>query len=151
MLPVEIPIPYDWFFLGLRLGFVGLLYLFLWQVLRVIMRDLNQAAQQPAKRRSSRAKLVVIDPAESNLSSGASFTISGKSTVGRRPDCTIVIEAPFVSGVHAELESRNHAWYVTDLESTNGTFVNGRQVVGTAYIESDDVVQFGRVKFQLVA
>jgi hypothetical protein len=148
---VELPISYDWFFLVLRLGFVGLLYLFLWQVLRVTMRDLTQAAQQPQKRRSNRAKLVVIDPAESDLNAGASFNIGSKATVGRRTDCTLVIEEPFVSAVHAEIEARNHAWYVTDLDSTNGTFVNGRQVTGTAYIETDDVVQFGRIKFQLVA
>lgn len=151
MLPVNIPISYDWFFLGLRLAFVGLLYLFLWQVLRVIMRDLDRAAQQPAKRRSSRVKLVVTDPGDSDLIPGASFTLSGKATVGRRPDCSIVIDAPFISALHAELEARNHAWYVADLGSTNGTFVNGRQVVGSAYVELGDVVQFGRVKFQLVA
>ncbi|MCC6792429.1 MAG: FHA domain-containing protein [Thermomicrobiales bacterium] len=151
MLPVEIPIPYDWFFLGLRLAFVGLLYLFLWQVLRVIMRDVTQAARQPARHRASRARLVVIDAAESEMITGASFSVSGKSLVGRRTDCAVVIDAPFVSAVHAELDHRNNAWYVTDLDSTNGTFVNGRRIAGTAYIETDDVVQFGRVKFQFVA
>jgi pSer/pThr/pTyr-binding forkhead associated (FHA) protein len=62
-----------------------------------------------------------------------------------------VIEEPFLSAVHARFEHRDRAWYVTDLESTNGTFVNGRQVRGTVYIEADDVVQFGRIKLQLVA
>lgn len=149
---MEIPISYDWFFLALRLGFVGLLYLFLWQVLRITMRDLSHAAvQQPAKRRSSRAKLIVIDPADSDLNPGSSFSIGAKTTIGRHPDCSVVIEEPSVSAVHAEIEARNHAWYLTDLDSTNGSFVNGRPVAGTAYIETDDVVQFGRIKFQLVA
>lgn len=152
MLPLELPIPHDWFTLGLRLGFVGLLYLFLWQVLRVTMRDLQQASVQFApKRRPKRAKLVVIDPADSNLNAGYAFDIGSKATIGRRPDCSVVIEDPSVSAVHAEIEARNYAWYVTDLQSTNGTFVNGRPVTGATYIETDDVVQFGRMKFQLVA
>ncbi len=148
---MEIPIPYDWFFLGLRLAFAGLLYLFLWQVLRILMRDLRQSAQQPARKRSTRAKLIVIDPAESVLEAGVSFSINSKTTIGRHPDCSIAIDEPFLSAIHARFETRDFAWYVTDLDSTNGTFVNGRQIRGTVYIETDDVVQFGRIKLQLVA
>lgn len=148
---MEIPLPYDWFFFALRLAFAGLLYLFLWQVFRITMRDLTRAAQHPPKRRSNRAKLIVIDPAESAMHPGDSFTVGSKTVIGRGPDCTVVIEEPFVSAAHAEIEARNHAWYVTDLGSTNGTFVNGRRVSGTAYIERDDVVQFGRITFQFVA
>jgi hypothetical protein len=151
MLAMEIPLPYDWFFLGLRLAFAGLLYLFLWQVLRVTMRDLRQSAQQPRRKRSTRAKLIVIDPAESILEAGTSFSINSKTTIGRHPDCSIAIDEPFLSAIHARFESRDYAWYVTDLDSTNGTFVNGRAVQGTVYIETDDIVQFGRIKLQLVA
>src|SRR5688572_1898982 len=136
MLAMEIPIPYDWFFLGLRLAFAGLLYLFLWQVLRVTMRDLRQTAQQPQRKRASRAKLIVVDPAESSLETGTSFSINSKTTIGRHPDCSIAIDEPFLSAIHARFEARDLAWYVTDLDSTNGTFVNGRAVKGTVYIES---------------
>lgn len=147
---MEIPIAYDWFFLGLRLMFVALLYLFLWQVMRIMMRELNQTAREQPRRRKARAKFVVVDPAESVLVAGTSFTIGPNTTIGRHPDCSISIDEPFLSAKHAEIESRNHAWYVTDLDSTNGTFVNGRAVTGTVYIEPDDVVQFGRIKLQLV-
>lgn len=148
---MELPIPYDWFFLGLRLTFAALLYLFLWQVARVIMRDLRQSAVQPRRKRATRAKLIVTDPAESNLATGTSFSINSKTTIGRHADCSIAIDEPTLSAVHARFETRDSAWYVTDMESTNGTFVNGRAVRGSVYIETDDVVQFGRLKFQLVA
>ena len=149
---MELPFPHDWFYLGLRLGFVGLLYLFLWQVARITLREVMQsAAQTPPKPRTSRAKLVLLEPADSLLGAGASFRLTANTTIGRSPDCTIVIEDPSVSAVHARLESRNHAWYVTDLGSTNGTFVNNRRVNDSAYIEADDVVQFGRMTFQFEA
>jgi hypothetical protein len=149
---LEIPIPQDWFYLILRLAFIGIVYLFLWQVARISLRELHQAAKEPPSRtRPKRAKLVVLDPADSQLDPGFAFGIGSKATIGRRPDCAIVIDEPSVSALHAEIEARNHAWYVTDLGSTNGTFVNGRQVSGSSYVESDDVVQFGRMTFQLVA
>jgi hypothetical protein len=152
VLPLELPIPQDWTYLILRLVFVGLIYLFLWQVVRVTLRDLKSAAQQePVRPRTKRAKIVVSDPADSDLTPGFAFTVGPKATVGRRPDCAIVIDEPSVSALHAQFETRNHAWYLTDLRSTNGTFVNGRQISGTVHVEADDVVQFGRMTFQFVA
>jgi pSer/pThr/pTyr-binding forkhead associated (FHA) protein len=149
---LELPFPHDWFYLVLRLGFVGLLYLFLWQVARIMLRDAVQSAQQTqAKPRGTKARLVLLDPAGSMLSGGTSYRVVGNMTIGRGPDCSIVIEDPSVSAVHARLEPRNHAWYVSDLGSTNGTFVNNRRVVDSAYIEADDIVQFGRMMFQFDA
>ena len=149
---MELPFPHDWFYLGLRLGFVGLLYLFLWQVARITLHDALRSAQEtPAKPAGSRAKLVLLDPAGSMHAAGASYRVVGNTTIGRGPDCSIVIEDPSVSAVHARLEPRNHAWYVSDLGSTNGTFVNNRRVVDSAYIEADDIVQFGRMMFQFEA
>jgi len=149
---LDIPLPQDWFYLVLRLTFIGIVYLFLWQVARISLRELHQAAkQQPVRARPKRAKLVVLNPADSQLNPGYAFGFGAKATIGRRPDCAIVIDEPSVSALHAEIEARNHAWYVTDLGSTNGTFVNGKQVSGSAYVETDDVVQFGRMTFQLLA
>lgn len=150
MLAVHIPIPFDWLFLALRLAFVAVLYLFLWQVLRIIMRDLGQSPP-PVKRRAGKAKIVVIDPAESGLAEGTVFSVANKATLGRHPDCTIVIDEPFLSSFHAEFTARNHAWYLTDRGSTNGTFINGRQLTGTAYVETDDIVQFGRMSVRFIA
>lgn len=134
----------------LRLAFVGILYLFLWQVLRITMRDIQQSVETQPKRQRSRAKLIVVEPADSIFAAGASITLSAKNTFGRHPDCTVVIDEPALSGVHAGIESRNGAWYVSDLGSTNGTFVNGRPVTGATYIESGDIVQFGRMQLQFV-
>lgn len=148
---MTIPIPFEWFFLILRLAFVAVLYVFLWQVLRIIMRDLRQTPTRPAKRKSSKAKLIVLDPAASDLAAGSTFSIANSATVGRHPECSLVIEEPSISAIHAEIAMRNLAWYVTDRGSTNGTFINGRPVSGAGYVETDDVIQIGRVKFRFIA
>jgi pSer/pThr/pTyr-binding forkhead associated (FHA) protein len=72
------------------------------------------------------------------------------TTVGRHPDSTIAIDEPFVSVEHAELAYDHGRWWLRDLGSTNGTFVNGDRVRVATGIRPGDVVQFGRIKLQLV-
>ena len=47
------------------------------------------------------------------------------TTLGRDVNNAIVIDDPFASAEHAILTFRGRGWYVEDLESTNGTYVNG--------------------------
>ncbi len=57
------------------------------------------------------------------------FAITKPSlTLGRAPDNDLVLSYPTVSGHHARLECRDHAWLITDLQSTNGTAVNGQRI-----------------------
>ncbi len=63
--------------------------------------------------------------------------------VGRDPRCAVALDDPTVSARHARLEYRDGVWRVTDLGSTNGTFVNGRRVQQQT-LRRGDVIQFGR-------
>jgi serine phosphatase RsbU (regulator of sigma subunit) len=60
---------------------------------------------------------------------GQRFTLnSGTAILGRHPDCTIVIDQGAVSRQHASISLINGDYYVEDLHSRNGTFVNGAPV-----------------------
>jgi len=65
--------------------------------------------------------------------------------VGREPDVTLMIDRGTISRFHAEIRFANGVYLLKDLESTNGTFVNGQRLpVGAAYILKDrDVLSFG--------
>ncbi len=63
-------------------------------------------------------------------------------TIGRRPDNDIVLPPKYVSGHHGRLERRGADWYYTDLDSTNGTFVNGRRVK-EAHLRDGDILRIG--------
>jgi len=63
-------------------------------------------------------------------------------TIGRRPDNDIVLLPEYVSGHHGRLEQRGAEWHYLDLDSTNGTFVNGRKVPG-AVLHDGDVLRIG--------
>lgn len=71
-------------------------------------------------------------------------------SVGRLPDCDLVIEDGSVSKRHAVIrwDDQSRRASVTDLGSTNGTFVNaGQKQVGERTLKDGDIVSFGEVAF----
>lgn len=70
--------------------------------------------------------------------------------VGRSPKNRIVLLDDLCSRDHAEVTYTEESWYVRDLDSLNGTRVNGRTVRGDRQLETGDEVQFGRTKFMFV-
>lgn len=67
----------------------------------------------------------------------------GPLTVGRRPTNTIVIDNLAISGVHAKIEAADTFFKVIDLNSKNGTFVNGRRVQEQR-LQHKDVITIGK-------
>ena len=68
-------------------------------------------------------------------------------TVGRKPDNDIVIDHPTVSGHHCKIYSAGGSWFVEDLNSTNGTSVNGKRVL-KAGLRANDAGML--VKYSLI-
>ncbi len=77
--------------------------------------------------------------------------IVGKITIGRDKDNSIEIEDALASRHHAEVQKIRSAYFVRDLESTNGTFVNGMRVPEGKYVrlQAGDVVRIGRTEISL--
>ena len=70
---------------------------------------------------------------------GQLFPLEGERAVlGRHPDCDIVLESGAVSRQHARIVTREGDFFVEDLNSRNGTFVNGRAVEGRQRLEEGD-------------
>lgn len=71
-------------------------------------------------------------------------------TIGRAPGMQFVLDAPLVSRVHCRLTAAaDGALVVEDLDSTNGTFVNGHKVDGPTSIADADTLTVGRVAFEI--
>ena len=69
--------------------------------------------------------------------------------VGRSAHCQVIVDDPSVSSSHAELVLRSGSVYVRDLNSTNGTSVNGQPVSGEAIAPAGSTIQFGLVSYVL--
>jgi pSer/pThr/pTyr-binding forkhead associated (FHA) protein len=70
----------------------------------------------------------------------------GIKTVGRAPRADFVVDAPLVSRLHCRLTLQPDGLLVEDLESTNGTFVNGERVTSLV-MRSGDALRVGRREF----
>jgi hypothetical protein len=92
-------------------------------------------------------RLVVTSPAGSK---GVVYPLTGEVTVGRGPGCSISLpDDTFVSQVHARVFHRDGEWWVEDLGSTNGTYINDERVRSAVVVRSGDRVQFGQTVTEL--
>ncbi len=71
-----------------------------------------------------------------------------KLLVGRRGSCDITLEYPNISSHHCELEMLNGYWHVRDLNSSNGTKVNGERVI-ERFLQPGDTITFAKHRFEI--
>ena len=67
--------------------------------------------------------------------------------IGRNSPCDIIYDDPSVSRLHAQIVKTKNAFYISDLHSSNGTYINGYQLVGESRLYEEDVVRIGGVVF----
>jgi hypothetical protein len=129
-----------------RLLFLALLYLFLFRIAKALVGDLRAAAREPG---AELGRLIVVASPGGEPVEGTSLALDAIATIGRDVNNAIVVEDQFASAEHAILTFRGRAWYIEDLESTNGTFVNGSPVHGVSPLGFGDVIQVGQVRLRL--
>jgi hypothetical protein len=135
----------------LRVAVVLLLYFFLWQVLRMVSRDLlSSAATFSPEQVYPHGRLVIINPGQTGLPNGKPFPLNPVTTIGRSLECDIAFNDTFLSTQHARLELRGDEWILEDLRSTNGTFLNGFEVRNATNVNDSDVIRVGRIELKLV-
>jgi hypothetical protein len=138
----------------LQVGFVVLLYLFIWRVIRVASRDMAVGQEsmvlrpvRPAAAVAERAsgRLVVMQSPE--LAEGTSIEIGRDLVAGRDENLEIPLGADgYASGRHARFARGQEGDVVEDLHSTNGTYVNGDRVTGMRRLVAGDVVTIGQTQ-----
>ena len=149
----------------LKVGFIVLLYLFIWRIVRSASRDFRTGpstlpAQESVLMRPTeatslglasvkRAKLVVIkSPA---LDPGEEVPVDSMPVaIGRGGQNEIPLNGDeFASAQHARFESKRDGLWVEDVGSTNGTFVNGARVTTPRRLSKGDVVRVGQTDFRV--
>lgn len=73
--------------------------------------------------------------------------VDGKNTMGTAADCDVVLTDPYLSSKHTVIRHENGVFTVTDLDSTNGTFVNDRRVSRYDIIDNDKI-RLGRTELK---
>jgi hypothetical protein len=136
---------------ALKYGLFALLFLFIWRSMRWVVRGLTVDQAGPSSGRASRAAspetdgpspvtLIVHPPAGART---RTLRIDASTVVGRAPECELRLDDTYLSQQHARIFGKNSTWYVEDLGSTNGTFVNEQKLMAPAMIQPGDKVRLG--------
>jgi hypothetical protein len=152
---------------GLKFGFLAVLYLFLLWVAWSALRDLRRGragSLQPDRARYTDATGMYsaadglgepdLDGFEPRLlverapghESGTAYDLSGGATLGRG-DVEIRLEDPFASSHHARIARQGHVLVIEDLGSTNGTYLNDEQLSGPQPLRPGDRIRIGDCEF----
>jgi len=142
---------------ALKFGFLAVLYLFLFWVARSALKELRGTTAPapeatgfhplPGERRSTGdAWLVAVKGG--GLDPGERFDLFGGVSIGRSGEADVRIEDRFASQIHTRIYSRGGSYYVEDMKSTNGTYLNGDRLDGELQLAHQDVIEIGDTEFR---
>jgi len=127
----------------LRIIFLGLVYLFVWQVARAIGSHLGISVRR--KRKEGSRVLFV----RSETQQGQEFEVGDVVVMGRSDETDVVLDDPYASEFHLRLVSQEDGMMLHDLGSTNGTYVNGRRVSAPTELKRGDTIQVGKTVMEI--
>jgi hypothetical protein len=128
----------------LRLAGAALLLAFLGLILWLIYQDLRNVARVAAAQDEPYGLLRQLDG-----DAGRVFPLGPVTSIGRAPGNNIVLEDDYVSNEHALLMLRGKQWWVEDLNSRNGTLLNGERLYSATIISAGDVLTIGNLQLKL--
>ena len=153
----------------LKLCLLALLYLFFFRVLRAVWAELKAPVAAPSpvggapgpspagaatrKERKAAEKaaktaphLAVLEPAEER---GRTYLLGKEASIGRAAGCQITLDDTYCSQLHARVFTNEGQWFVEDLGSTNGTWLNRQKVAGPMVLRRGDRLQVGNTVMEL--
>ncbi len=143
----------------LKVVFLALLYFFVYRAIRAVVVDLRGAQSwraepprqrgaqpRPQRERRKEPRTVVVLAEQGNRL--ASVPLQGNLQVGRADACQIKLSDTYVSSFHARIFSRDGQWYVEDLGSTNGTYMNQRRVTSPVEVRAGDRIRVGKTTLE---
>jgi pSer/pThr/pTyr-binding forkhead associated (FHA) protein len=149
----------------IKLGFLGLLWLFVLSAVSVIRSDMfgervdparlaregrpakaAKAPRPPRRRRGAPTQLVITEGANA----GVSVPLGQQSILlGRGADATVRLDDDYVSTRHARFVPHGDDWYVEDLGSTNGTYIGSQRITSPMVVTTGVQVRVGKTIAEL--
>lgn len=150
---------------ALKFGFLAVLYLFLLWVARSSVKDLGRQAavvaepvgtgdpEGPRAREPQMDLRAGVSPVLEVIAAmehepGTTLDIGEGATMGRSDGADIRVDDPFASSAHARIFPRGQFMYIEDMGSTNGTYLNGRQLRRVEQLKVADIVRIGESEYR---
>jgi predicted component of type VI protein secretion system len=134
-------------FMGLiRFVFLTLIALFFTYIIIVLNRNMDQKTKSSTKKRyhlqvTSGEQFLGVDKDHK-------FYIPDQCYIGRNKQNTIILDDPYSSNYHTLIERKGKKYFISDMDSKNGTQLNDINVTKNAPLEKGDKIQIGDVIFR---
>ena len=132
--------------LVLRIGLTVVLYAFLWRVLQTLRQDIKTQGVFLSSLKKPGIHVV------SKMQNGRDFTYhfwQSQVVIGRGSHCDIALMDEALSASHASISFHHGHWWLEDLGSTNGTFLNKDQIAVPTVVITGDQFKCGNTIFSL--
>lgn len=153
-----------------RIGFVAVLWIFIFSLLSVIRADIygrrviRSVAQQSGSSMANQVDTGDTPEISAEVEAGGPshlYVITGVSAgskipldkrelfIGRAPSCELIVTDEFASSQHAKVVHIGGDWVIQDLDSTNGTYVDGVRIQTPEVLRMNIPVRVGKTTFEL--
>jgi len=151
-----------------RIGFVAVLWIFIFSLLSVIRADIYgrrviRSVQQTAtpvpagstpELTQAEAEVEAGGPSHlyvvTGVSAGSKIPLDKRELfIGRAPSCELIVTDEFASSQHAKVVHIGGDWVIQDLDSTNGTYVDGVRIQTPEVLRMNIPVRVGKTTFEL--
>ncbi|NLV76801.1 MAG: FHA domain-containing protein [Tissierellia bacterium] len=139
---------YNIFSLIFKYIFIIIIYMFILSIIRLIYLDIK-GIDTYSKDNGVYLKLV-------NRKDSLPFKVKeyyplvGQITLGRGNDNQIILKDPYISKKHLKIVEDEGKFYLEDLNSSNGTYVNGERIMDVVELKNGDRIRVGQVEFLYV-
>lgn len=128
--------------------FIIIIYMFIFSIIRLIYLDIRGMGSYGI---GEDAYLKLINRKDSlPFKINEYYSIDQVLTLGRQGDNDIVIKDPFVSKKHFKIVEDEGEYYLEDLNSSNGTFLNGQRIEDMVKLSNGDRISIGNIEFLFV-
>ncbi len=137
----------------LRYLFLFLLYVFVLLVAWTVYRELSpvpsaKAAPAPSRRVARKGKASLVFADGEGRRRRIAWEAGGEVLIGRAPECTVCLQDEFASNLHARISQSEGRFFIEDLGSTNGTYVNGRRINYPTELRGGDSIKVGNTTLE---
>ena len=129
----------------LRLLMVVALYAFLGWAVYTLWRDMKRQSDLIEARK---IPAIIVQVEMEDQIGSHSYSVS-ELVIGRDQTCDLVLDANTVSAEHARLSYHHQNWWLEDLGSRNGTYLNLERVTTASILVSGDELQIGQVLIKI--
>jgi len=139
--------------LVLKFIFVLVIYMFIFGIMRLIYLDIKSMNSSKGIKDSSDSYLKLLNRRESlDFRVEETYVLDKDATMGRADTNDFVIKDPFISGRHMRFYQRDGFHYIEDLNSKNGTYLNGSRIMSgePMRLRDGDKISAGHVEFLFI-